>query len=671
MPLDDPSAGPSSEEDRDGFLAHPRAVALMALALAVAPPPPVDLRAWAVDEMVFPKGDAQSGPYRADKYPMWDRLFEVLSLDHPATDVALRGSAQIGKTTILNIFIAGTMASQRVDILKVDPTAGAVQEWKATKFDRLRRTVKGVRDIFGAPRKNDSGDSTARVETLDGFANLRLVSAQSPAELSATSRPVVILDDLSKFENSALGDPERLAIMRARAFANPKVFRASVPGIKGACRISAAVEFGTNESLHVPCPHCDHMHPLVWENLEPNLREGELSSAYFTCPSCSGRIENHHRAAMVSRAEWVAANPTARNPSFSIWSVYFDLGQGWGAIVDKWFAVKGDPVAERTFYNDELGRPYDAATSGPKWEFLRDRAEAEDDGVLKTDRGRVPPAHPILAMGIDCQDDRVEWAVYAYGRMGRRHCVNYGVEPVAITDRNSWVVLDRLLERRHLSASGQELPINMLAIDGGAFTTDVWEWAVRWPANRVKVVKGTGSSTAPLFAKMRMEGRKDARARRARLRGYVLNVGLFKSGLYADLEKDDPLGQGYCGFATGLSDLFYRGLVSEHVVKKRGKNGVMEHVWDLIDPKIRNEPLDCTVYSDFAARVCGWRTLNDHDWQALEAIADAPHETQDLFTVGATPPPPQVKIGSAPDVPVQPAEKPKAPRRKMRRSGFV
>jgi len=634
MPLD---AAPDFE-DRDGFLANARAVVLCAIALAVAPPPPVDLRAWAVENMEYPKGDPQQGPYRADLYPMWDRPLACLSLDHPASEVTLRGSGQIGKTNLINMFIAGTMAVMPVDMLKVDPTSGAVTEWKVGKFDKLRRTVPAVADTFGTPRKNDSGDSTSRVETADGLASLRLVSAQSPAELSATTRRVVILDDLSKFEDTDQGDPERLAITRARAFSDPKIFRGSVAGLGGECRITKSWKAGTQEQYAMPCPGCGHLHPLEWENMEPNLRPGRPDSAVFTCPKNGCIIENKHRAGMVAAAAklgddaWISGNPNGSHPSFHIWSVYFSLGKGWGDLVDKWFAVKGDPAGEQTFFNDELGLPYAIATTAPKHETLRDRVEnaAPEDGY---DLGTIPAGHPMLTMGADCQGDRVEATIWAFGRDARRAAVQKLVIPHHISTKAAKDQLSALMQATWRNAHGNRIALDRVAIDGGAYRDDVWDWVKRFPKSRVVMTKGASTDTGPIWKEQKIEQKRSGKVRKFGKQSLIVNVSVLKMGFYGALAKVDPLARGFVQFARGLGDDFYRQITAEHRVSQKSGSGAEVFRWKLIDKTQPNEDLDCAVLADVCARMEGWRVMTDAQWDALESERDiAPTEDQrDLF----------------------------------------
>lgn len=617
MPLDTVQPEPPQR----GFLANARAVVLGALALAVLPPPPIDLRAFAAEEMEYPASDPMPGPYRPDRFPMWERVFEVLSLDHPADEVTLRGSGQIGKTNLLNIFIVGTMSATAIDVLKVDPTSGAVTEWKVGKLDKMRRVVPAAKALFGPPRKNDAGDSTARVETADGMATLRLVSAQSPSELSGTSRRVVILDDLSKFENTDRGDPERLAVTRARAFPNPKIFRASVAGLRGECRITKAWKRGTQERWHVPCPHCDAMQPLLWENMEPHLREGDPASAEFECLSCGAMIEEKHRTDIVSRGAWVQGNPDGDHPSFDIWSVYFALGKGWSDLVAKWFAVKGDPAGEQTFYNDELGLDYAVATTAPKWEELRDRAENADPGY---DLQTVPAGHPMLTMGVDCQGDRVEASIWAFGRDARRAAIEKLVIPHHISTQAAKDTLTALSKATWRMAQGNRISLDRIAIDGGAYTDDVADWVKRFPASRVVMTKGANTDTGPLWKGQNTEQKRSGKIRRRSKQRLMVNVSVLKMGFYGALSKVDPLSRGFVQFARGLGDDFFRQVTAEHRVSRRSSSGSEVFRWEKIDSTQPNEDLDCAIMAELCARLEGWRVMTEAEWDALEAERDIP-----------------------------------------------
>ena len=120
-----------------------------------------------------------------------------------------------------------------------------------------------------------------------------------------------------------------------------------------------------------------------------------------------------------------------------------------------------------------------------------------------------------------------------------------------------------------------EHSIDMLAIDGGAYTDDVWSWARSHPWSRVIIVKGASTQNGPLMSLQRFERRKDGKAKRAQKRAFNLNVSSLKAGLYAHLGKEDPSDRGHTRFARALGDEYYRMLASETRVVKRNAQGVM------------------------------------------------------------------------------------------------
>jgi phage terminase large subunit GpA-like protein len=120
----------------------------------------------------------------------------------------------------------------------------------------------------------------------------------------------------------------------------------------------------------VPCPHCEAMQTLEWENMLADLDEEHPEKAHFTCAECGGVIEQYHRPEMRRRG---SGAPTIRrrsgiHRSFYIWSAYSEL-QSWERIARSWLKAKGDPKAEQTFLNDVVGRAYRTTGEAPPWEI--------------------------------------------------------------------------------------------------------------------------------------------------------------------------------------------------------------------------------------------------------------------------------------------------------------
>lgn len=632
-----------------GFLAPVDGVVGYALAQVMAPPPPPDITRWCEENIVFDERSPMPGPFNILRFPFLREIHQVLSPEHPSREVTVRGSAQWGKTvSVIQPTLGSWFCYCALDALVVHPTQSAAVEWVDNKWLPMRRQAEGLRRIFGDGR-GDNKDSKFNQETLLRNGSLKVASAGSPADLTGTTRRLVILDDLAKFEMTDKGDPEALALSRASGFEDAKILRVSTPLIKTTCRISRAFARSDQRLYHVPCPHCDNFAPLSWENFVANIDPAKLHGAHFTCEACGGVIEHGHKEAMVAKGRWVAHNPRGDHPGFHLWRAYAPQ-RDWASIaleyaqVMGWTRIEGatstetamqgavEAETEQTFWNDVLGLPFEQATSGPDWEALRDRAEL---GVASDilPQGVVPACGVLLCCGVDCQDDRIEVHVVAYGRNRRRWGVDYKIIPHHIGDEDGRAALDALLKATWRTSLGLRLPLDMLAIDVNTYTDDVWSWGKRHPWNRVILVRGQNSQNGPVLSPMRFARKNNGEALRKQKRAFNVNTSQVKGDFYTWLKKDDPEERGYCQFARGLGDEYYRQLSSEVRVLHRQRSGAVTSSWDLVEPTRRNEVLDTMVYSEAAARRKGWTSMTDDQWDTLAAERGvAPPEAQgDLF----------------------------------------
>ncbi len=655
-----------------GVLTSAEAIVALALAEAIAPPLPPDITRWCEENIVFDERSPMPGPFRIDRFPFLREIHEVLSPEHPCREVTIRGSAQWGKTvSIVNPVVGAWHEFGPLDSLVVHPTTSSATEWVDNKWLPMRRQAPSLRKIFGDGRGGDNKDAKFNQETLRRDGSLKITSAGSPDDLAGTSRRLVVMDDLSKFEMTPKGDPEAMAESRASGFEDAKLLKVSTPQILGTCRISRSYARSDQRLYHVPCPHCENMAPLTWENFRRNLDPERLHAACFSCDACGGVIGHGDKVAIVARGAWMPQVPGGDHPGFHLWRAYAPQ-RDWASIAVEYARVMGwtGPISvgsgpdkateaetEQTFFNDVLGLPYEQASKGPDWEALRDRVEnAADADVLP--RGILPSTGFILTAGVDCQLDRTEVQIVAFCRQYQRRVIDYIVIPHHIDDDEGRQALDALLKSEWRTQTGLRVGLDMMAIDVGTYTEAVWAYAKRHPWGRVILVKGASSQNGPLMARMQFERRTDGKAKRAQKRAFMLNVSQMKADFYAWLAKDDPDDRGYCHFARGLGDEFFRQVVSEVRVLKRSRSGVVTSSWDLAEPSRRNEGLDTMLYAEAAARRRSWASMSDHDWDVLtQERGREPDQPQaDLFDQSLPVVPP------SPDETQQPA-----PRKRGRR----
>ncbi|MBG6148094.1 phage terminase large subunit GpA-like protein [Labrenzia sp. EL_142] len=597
--------------------ANPERLAYDAMADAWTPPPKVDYLKWAEDNIVLSERESPyPGPYNRDLFGYFDEVLRAMSPDDPCRIVTLKKSAQLGGTVLANIFCCGSLEMVPGDFLYVHPTEGNAQRWSKQKLAPMLKNTASLRALF--PQKSrDGGDSVLYKERRDGRGAIQISGANSPASLSMVTMKNQVQDDLAKWETNSAGDPEAQADSRSQAHEFAKITKISTPMVLPGCRISRNYEDGSQEQPFVPCPHCGHMQVLEWDNMLANLKEEHPERAHFTCtdPECGGVIEEHHRPAMLKQLEWRAGNENAKRQhrSFWIWSAYSVL-QTFERIARSWLKAKGDPASEQTFMNDVVGLAYEAAGDAPPWEDLRDRA-----AVSEYSKGQIPAGAVFITLGIDVQGDRLEWQLVGWDRNLRRFVIDYGVVPGYVGEKSTRGLLDVLVNNEWPNAYGHRLRPDMTAIDGNAYTTDVWGWARRFPAARVIMVRGARSETAPRLQRVKQEyNEKTGKVKKYSRRFYNFNSSIMKLGLYKNIRKTDPLEPGFVSFPCGLDDEYFRGLTAERRVAKKNKDGFEVWRWTK-DPLQANEPLDTMNQAEAAATKLGLRSMPGAVWDGLEA----------------------------------------------------
>ena len=640
-----------------GFLAPAERVIARAMAEAMAPPPPPDIARWCAENIVFDERSPFPGPFDIGKFPWLREILDCLSPEHAAREVTIKGSAQIGKTVgIINPTLGAWHEYGPLDSLVVHPTQQSAREWLDTKWLPMRRQAPSLRRVFGDGR-GENKDNTFFQETLQRNGSLKVASAGSPNDLAGTTRRLVIMDDVAKFETTEKGDPEALAESRAQAFFDAKILRVSTAQIQGTCRITRAYDRSDQRVYEVPCPHCGGMQALEWENMRAALDPERLAAAHFTCVHCGESIRHQHKEAMLQAGEWRITNTAGGHPGFHLWAAYSTF-QDWAYIADRYARVMGwtsagsietagaagqdaaDAETEQVFFNDVLGRAYELATGGLDWETIRNRVEnaPEDEGLPV---GVIPAGGFLLTAGVDCQQDRTEVVVVAHLAQRRRHVVDYRVIPYHIGTEDGRAAMNALMKTGWRTDLGRKFSLDALAIDSGDWTDEVWSWARMHPRDRVIVVKGSGAQNMSPMAPMRYERAPSGKLRKRDKRGFLLNVSLLKAELYAALEREDPLERGFIAIARGLGDDFFQQLCSEVRVLKRSRAGVVTSQWDLVRPGQRNEVLDCMNYAEAAARRKAWVSMVPEQWDALASERGLPGDDEqgDLFD-GPAPVPP-------------------------------
>lgn len=177
--------------------------------------------------------------------------------------------------------------------------------------------------------------------------------------------------------------------------------------------------------------------------------------------------------------------------------------------------------------------------------------------------------------------------------------------------------LDRLLQREWLDDAGRKRTADRVAIDGNAYTDDVWNWVRKHPKSRVIMVRGGNTEAAPPIVQTKEYDRKGKpKKQKWSSRFFTFNASAFKIRLYRDYKKDDPEQAGYIRFARGFGDDFYQQATSEARVPEKTRSGHTRYVWKLGEGK-RNEIIDMLNQSLAGAYRWGVPYWTDEEWDAI------------------------------------------------------
>ncbi|MDO4620024.1 MAG: phage terminase large subunit family protein, partial [Lachnospiraceae bacterium] len=265
----------------------------------------------------------------------------------------------------------------------------------------------------------------------------------------------------------------------------------------------------------------------------------------------------------------------------------------WKEIIWKFLKAHKDPEKLKTFYNTILGEVWEVHSSKGLEEDLFKRREHYD--------GEVPTGVLLLTMGIDTQDNRLEYEVVGWDRAGQSWGISRGVIPGRADAPGVWEEVDALLSREWKLRNGMKLRILASFIDsGGHFTQEVYKECARRASRRIWPIKGEGGAGKQYCRPMKRTAGKNEGMK------FIISVDAGKEGIMYEAQIAEP-GPGYMHFPmdyrAGYDMGYFKGLISEQMVMHR-RNGQSVIAWEKIYE--RNEPLDCRNYARAAYRYFNW-----------------------------------------------------------------
>ena len=568
------------------------------------PPKMLNVSDWADrNRILVTESSSEPGRWRTDRAPYQREIMNAFT-EQGVWQIVIVASAQMGKTEIELNMMGRAIDVDPGPMLFIQPTDGFAEDFSKRRVAPMIRACPALQRKVYEAKSRDAGN-TIQMKTFPG-GSVAFTGANSPTELAGRPVRYVFMDEIDRFPASAgtEGDPITLAERRTETFRhNRRVVKTSTPTVKGASKIERAYLAGTQEEWQTCCPRCGKFSRIRFDDIRFDREEyrdaaGEkawhVRNVRWRCPKCDGETGEHETKH--SPAKWVSLNPDALESgirSFRL-NAFMSPWSSWVEICRNFLRAKDDPELLKAFQNTVLGESWEMRDISGVPEKLYERRE--NYGC------EVPPGVLVMTMGIDTQDNRLEYEIVGWDREEQSWGISRGIIPGRADMQGVWDEIDLLMEREWKTQDGMALRVMAAFVDsGGHFTQEVYrECAKRYRAGKkLFAIKGEGGEGKEY---VRLMKRDEGPYKSPK---FLIGVDAGKEAILSAAEIES--GARFMHFPRehdrGYDMEFFRGLISERMVLHR-KAGQAVTAWEKTYE--RNEPLDCRNYARAAYRYFRW-----------------------------------------------------------------
>ena len=563
------------------------------------PPTKQTVSEWAdANRVLASESSAEPGRWKTSRAPYQKEIMDSFT-QSGVWQIVIMASAQSGKSECEINMMGYAIDNDPGPMLYIQPTDKVAEDYSKRRIQPMITACPTLRNKVFQQKSRDSAN-TITMKTFPG-GSLTIIGANSPSDLASKPVRYIFMDETDRFPLSAgtEGDPQELAERRTETFRhNRKIIKTSTPTIKGRSKIERDYMQGTQEEWHTECPYCKKYSFIKFDNIKFDHEvlktehgvDYRVTNVAWRCPNCEKLIPEHKTKRLP--AKWVSQNPQAIDNgirSFRL-NAFMSPWSDWKDICMHFLRAKNSPELLQVFHNTMLGESWEV--------YMHDGLEDKMYERREEYKAEVPDGVLVLTMGIDTQDNRLEYEVVGWDRNSQSWGISRGVIPGRADSSDVWKEVDALLDREWQMENGMKMKVLATFIDsGGHFTQEVYKECSRRQTKRIWPIKGEGG-----------EGKQYCRVMNnvAGSIKFIIGVDDGKTGIMYEAGVTEP-GPSYMHFPTnyraGYDMDYFRGLFSERMImKRRGGQSVM--AWEKI--RDRNEPLDCRNYARAAYRYFNW-----------------------------------------------------------------
>lgn len=555
---------------------------------------------WAEQHRIVERG-ARKGRWSNETVPFATGIMDAASNPEVREIVYQKPSQVAGSEIAVNI-IGYFVHLDPTDIAYVAEKEDKAKAWTVESWDPTVRSTEVLRRIA----KQSDEDNNQKVKRFAGGAQLFILWATSPAELSSRPIRVLIFDEKAAFRPTAEGSAVKLGEARTKTYDGEElIVKISSPRNRDdETDISWDYERGDQREYYVPCPHCDEMQTLKFGGLGLGYGlkwdEDAPEHPWYLCEHCGAMIEEFDKDEMLSRGKWIASQPFNGIASFRINQLYSPFVR-WGRMVVDFLEAKKFRSTLQVWTNTALGEPWQPEEQ-IEYNDVRIRRESYPPPWPEVVDGYhslvVPAGVLVLTAGVDVQGDRLEAEIVGWGRDHENWSIDYRVFDGDPGQTELWERLADYLGSEIPGEFGISHRVAAVAVDsGGHHTQMVYRVCKAYAQRRWLAIKGSSTPGSPAFAKPKIVGRNP------KVRLYMLGTNTIKDEIFSFLRVSEP-GPGFCHFPDDhrYDDSYLKQLCSEKRVQHH-RMGQPYSIYEKVSQSARNEALDNRVYATAARMI--------------------------------------------------------------------